>query len=284
MPFDPYRLDTVTVGAKPGAAEARPPRQVKVLSWGTGKRRVEVDAATASFLTVNENFNAGWRATVGGTELRAVRLDGWKQGWVVPKGTRGVVELAYTPDRAQRTAVVAGLSLLLVLLLVAVRPSGRRGAPPGAPRPRRRDGLARVGGDRPGRRARRLDRRAARPRRHGRGRRRLRLGPHPPLRRTARPRLAVAGRARHARRGGLPRRRRPARQPGGPVRPARRHRPAAARPRDRRAARGRTVAAEAARWRFRRPDLAQLDGARAGSAGRDGARRRVRRWTGHSTR
>lgn len=125
-PFDPYRLDTVTVGAKPGeAAAARPPQQVKVLSWGSGTRRLEVDAAASSFLTVNENFNAGWRATVGGTELRAVRLDGWKQGWAVPKGTSGVVELAYTPDRAQRIAVVAGLSLLLVLLLVAVWPGGR---------------------------------------------------------------------------------------------------------------------------------------------------------------
>lgn len=127
-PSDPYRLDTVTVGAKPRAsAAARPPQQVKVLEWGAGTRRLEVDAATASFLTVNENFNTGWRATVGGTELRPVRLDGWKQGWVVPKGTSGVVELAYAPDRAQRTAVAAGLGLLLVLLAAALWPSGRGG-------------------------------------------------------------------------------------------------------------------------------------------------------------
>ncbi|NKZ06234.1 DUF3367 domain-containing protein [Actinomadura latina] len=127
VPLDSYRIDTVTVGAKPGPdAAARPPQQVKVISWGSSSRKLDVDAATASFLTVNENFNTGWRATAGGTELRAVRLDGWKQGWLVPAGTSGVVELAYTPDRAQRIAVVAGLNLLLVLLIVALWP-GRSG-------------------------------------------------------------------------------------------------------------------------------------------------------------
>ncbi|NEA24704.1 alpha-(1-_3)-arabinofuranosyltransferase domain-containing protein, partial [Actinomadura bangladeshensis] len=136
VPFDTYRVDTVTVGAKPGPdAAARPPQQVKVISWGSSSRKLEVDAANASFLTVNENFNTGWRATVGGTELRAVRLDGWKQGWLVPEGTSGVVELSYLPDRAQRIAVVAGLNLLLVLLIAALwpgRPGRRRPDPRGA--------------------------------------------------------------------------------------------------------------------------------------------------------
>ncbi|TDB89178.1 DUF3367 domain-containing protein [Actinomadura sp. KC216] len=123
-PFDPYRIDTVTVGAKPGARNtpATRPQPVKVTSWNASSRKLKVDASATSFLTVNENFNTGWRATIAGTELRPVRLDGWKQGWIVPAGTSGNVELTYLPDRAQRVAVIAGLSLLLVLLLVAVRP------------------------------------------------------------------------------------------------------------------------------------------------------------------
>ena len=148
VPLDSYRVDTVTVGAKPGegttgegAADDRPPRQVEINSWGAGSRELEVEAAKPSFLTVNENFNVGWTATVDGKELRAVRLDGWKQGWLVPAGTSGVVELTYGPDRAQRIAVVAGLNLLLVLLIAAIRlgrspdrpsdkPSDKRGPRP----------------------------------------------------------------------------------------------------------------------------------------------------------
>lgn len=141
VPLDAYRIDTVTVGpqaiangtgANAGAqagAGAGAPQPVKVLSWGSGSRTLEIDAAKNSFLTVNENFNTGWRATAGGTALRAVRLDGWKQGWLVPAGTKGVVRLTYAPDRSQRIAVVAGLNLLLVLLLVAVWPARERRGP-----------------------------------------------------------------------------------------------------------------------------------------------------------
>ncbi len=125
VPFDSYRVDGVLIGAA-ARDQTAAPRPVKVLSWGAGSRKVEVDAAATSFLTVNENHNKGWRATVGGRELRAVRLDGWKQAWIVPAGTKGVVTLAYGPDRAQRLAVVIGLNLLLLLLLAAVWPAGRR--------------------------------------------------------------------------------------------------------------------------------------------------------------
>ncbi|TDC60914.1 DUF3367 domain-containing protein, partial [Actinomadura sp. GC306] len=149
VPLDPYRIDTATVGGRAVAepaeeAAAPPPRPVKILSWGAGTRRLEVDAAAPSFLTVNENFNEGWTATVGGTELRPVRLDGWKQGWLVPAGTAGVVELAYGPDRAQRAAVVAGLNLLILLLIVAVWPARRGSGDRREPLPR--PGRAPVGG------------------------------------------------------------------------------------------------------------------------------------------
>jgi arabinofuranan 3-O-arabinosyltransferase len=139
-PQDAYRVETAVVGdgaapvgsaaavgsaagAAVGSAADRP---VRVLEWSAGTRRVQVDADRRSFLTVNENYNSGWRATVGGTELRPVRLDGWKQGWVVPAGTHGVVRLAYEPDRAQRVSVPGGLALLPVLLLLALWPSRRR--------------------------------------------------------------------------------------------------------------------------------------------------------------
>ncbi|OLT10327.1 hypothetical protein BJF79_26245 [Actinomadura sp. CNU-125] len=99
VPLDTYRIETVIAGGgEAGAAKAKQakakqakagakPSPVEVVSWESGSREVRVDAAATSFLTVHENFNEGWRATVDGAELRPVRLDGWKQGWIVPAGT-----------------------------------------------------------------------------------------------------------------------------------------------------------------------------------------------------
>ncbi len=124
-PFDPFRIETAvlegpsTFSSVSAADELRP---AQVLRWGAGERALRVDASRRSFLVVNENFNTGWEARVGGKELRPVRLDGWKQGWVVPAGTTGTVELTYRPDIAQRATVAIGLGLVLLLFLVAVRP------------------------------------------------------------------------------------------------------------------------------------------------------------------
>ncbi len=129
-PLGPFRVETVTVGG--AVPDAAAPRPVTVRDWGSGSRTVDVDAAERSFLAVNENFNAGWRARIGGTELRPVRLDGWKQGWLVPAGTKGAVQLTYGPDRPQRAAIAVGLGMLALLLLVAVWPGARRGSAAGA--------------------------------------------------------------------------------------------------------------------------------------------------------
>ena len=57
---------------------------------------------------MNENFNPGWRAVVDGRQLRAVRLDGWKQAWLLPAGTAGVVTLTYLPNAIYRARSWSG--------------------------------------------------------------------------------------------------------------------------------------------------------------------------------
>jgi len=55
--------------------------------------------------------------------LGGERLDGWQQGWLLPAGAAGTVELVYTPDRGFRLGLLGGLAAALVLLgLAAVRP------------------------------------------------------------------------------------------------------------------------------------------------------------------
>jgi arabinofuranan 3-O-arabinosyltransferase len=107
-----------TGGAAPTAAT--------VLSWTSSLRTLRVAAATRSYLEVNENFNAGWRAVLGGRQLRPVRLDGWKQAWVLPAGTTGVVTLAYRPESLYRDAVIGGLAALALVIAVALAVPRRR--------------------------------------------------------------------------------------------------------------------------------------------------------------
>jgi arabinofuranan 3-O-arabinosyltransferase len=128
-----------TPGAAAGTAAAAPPATATVVSWGSSRRTVRVTAATNSYLEVNENFNAGWRAVIDGRALQPVQLDGWKQAWALPAGTSGVVTLTYQPAVAYRDAVVAGLAALLLCLAVSLLPAGGTPLPwtPG-PRPGRR--------------------------------------------------------------------------------------------------------------------------------------------------
>jgi arabinofuranan 3-O-arabinosyltransferase len=88
-----------------------------------------VTASTRSYLQVNENFNAGWRAVIDGRALQPVQLDGWKQAWVLPAGTSGVVTLTYPPARTYHAAVAAGLVVLLLCLAASLLPAGGAALP-----------------------------------------------------------------------------------------------------------------------------------------------------------
>jgi len=114
---------------RPAAARPDGPG-VQVLSWGATLRTVQVPADRSTVLVVHENANAGWQATVDGTRLQPVRVDGWQQGYLVPAGTSGLVTLRYAPDRLYRWSLLAGLLGLVILIGLALLPVRRPGADP----------------------------------------------------------------------------------------------------------------------------------------------------------
>ncbi|MFK4594315.1 hypothetical protein RKD30_000982 [Streptomyces pristinaespiralis] len=127
---------TLTTGTP---ASAGPERALEVRE-GTGDHRsVRVGPGDASYLQLHENHNPGWKATLDGEELTPLRIDGWQQGWLVPAGQGGTVELEYEPSWMYR-AGLAGAGLLLAVL-VCLALLGRRGraaehtAAPPAPGP-----------------------------------------------------------------------------------------------------------------------------------------------------
>ncbi|MBO0854015.1 MAG: DUF3367 domain-containing protein [Nocardia sp.] len=72
-------------------------------------------------LTVPLSTNVGWRArTADGHALAPIVVDGWKQGWIVPAGTRGPITVDFPLDRWYRLAIFGGLALLIPLVLLAV--------------------------------------------------------------------------------------------------------------------------------------------------------------------
>jgi arabinofuranan 3-O-arabinosyltransferase len=104
---------------------------VTVTSWEAGRREVDLGARSEPvLLTVHENVNPGWQATLAGQGLQPVTVGGWQQGFVVPPGPSGQVVLRFAGDDAIRTGMlvgaVAGGALLVVGASVLVL-SRRRG-------------------------------------------------------------------------------------------------------------------------------------------------------------
>jgi arabinofuranan 3-O-arabinosyltransferase len=118
-------LDQTGPGSLAGAARAVAAR-VRTISWTDTRRVLAVAAPRQSFLVVDQNFNAGWQASVGGKVLQPVQLDGWKQGWLLPAGTRGLVTLSYRPQSLYRVSVVGGLIALAVIAVLGFVPLWRR--------------------------------------------------------------------------------------------------------------------------------------------------------------
>ncbi|NUK21874.1 alpha-(1-_3)-arabinofuranosyltransferase domain-containing protein [Streptomyces lunaelactis] len=96
-------------------------REATVTKWTDDSRTVSVSVGSdeATYLQTYENANDGWKATLDGTELESVRLDGWQQAWVVPAGASGTVKLEFEPSRPYRAALIGGVIALAALAALA---------------------------------------------------------------------------------------------------------------------------------------------------------------------
>jgi arabinofuranan 3-O-arabinosyltransferase len=131
-PVGALRFDSLELSADV-IADAEPPVAVEV-------KRDERDAAVSAtvsartydrVLVLPQNINPGTTATLDGTALRAQRVDGWQQGWIVPAGAGGEVRFGFAPERTYRAGLLAGAGgAVLVLALALVTSWRRRGTPP----------------------------------------------------------------------------------------------------------------------------------------------------------
>ncbi|MFG2646796.1 alpha-(1-_3)-arabinofuranosyltransferase family protein [Streptomyces sp. NPDC048436] len=114
-------MDVSLTQGTPGAID-RESRSLNVKDWLGDRREVAVGAGAASYLSTYENINDGWKATLNGKELSSVRLDGWQQGFLVPKGEGGKVKLSYEPSRIYEIGLIGGgVGVLALIALVLIR-------------------------------------------------------------------------------------------------------------------------------------------------------------------
>ncbi|MCU1601068.1 MAG: coagulation factor 5/8 type [Frankiales bacterium] len=113
-----FRIRSLTLEGSTAPATTR---QTTVRRWGDEHRTVTVVAGPTSLLTLPEAAGDGWHATLAGTRLTPLMVDGWAQGWIVPDGAGGTVHLDYAPDTPYRWSLLIGLLSSLLLLGLAVR-------------------------------------------------------------------------------------------------------------------------------------------------------------------
>ncbi|TQK30006.1 DUF3367 domain-containing protein [Arthrobacter sp. SLBN-53] len=113
----------------PRAAEVRPAQVVPadVGIWTADHREVRVRPADRDrVIVIPESRNAGWVAhTEDGTSLRAITVNGWQQGFIVPAGAQGTVNLTFPSNLTYRIGLFGGLALLPILAMLALLPSRR---------------------------------------------------------------------------------------------------------------------------------------------------------------
>ncbi|MYW65502.1 DUF3367 domain-containing protein [Streptomyces sp. SID8379] len=108
---------TVAVDAPKATATSR---ELVIRDWLGDRRTVRVGAGEATYLTMYENANDGWQATLNGKKLTALRLDGWQQAWLVPEGAGGTISLSYEPATTYDAGLIGAVVALVLLVGLAL--------------------------------------------------------------------------------------------------------------------------------------------------------------------
>lgn len=129
-PSGEYTPESMTF-ARAGVGESPAPRALTVQRDDPDNATLELPARSSeSIVALAQNFNAGWGASVDGKPLRAVRVNGWMQGWVVPAGGEQRLDADYRPDSGYRAGLAAGLAALVLLFGLGRLSRGQRRLPP----------------------------------------------------------------------------------------------------------------------------------------------------------
>ncbi|MBZ5736879.1 alpha-(1-_3)-arabinofuranosyltransferase domain-containing protein [Nocardioides mangrovi] len=130
LPTPLFRVDSATLEQDDATAAPSTPVQVRHDSDGSPSG-VDLDARSRDgVLTLPQNINSGWSASLDGSDLKPVRMDGWKQGWTVPAGEQGKVSLSYAPALPFTVLLILGGVGVLVVVAVAAWPRRRTAAGP----------------------------------------------------------------------------------------------------------------------------------------------------------
>ena len=120
-------IDQLVLGNSPTTGvPAGVPRDLSIDQWGTNDRTVTIAIGDEGLLVVNEAFNDGWEATLNGTKITALKIDGWRQAFVLPAGDGGTVHLRYAPDRIFKIGTIFGLFTLLAVFVMALWPDRKK--------------------------------------------------------------------------------------------------------------------------------------------------------------
>ncbi|KQY64038.1 alpha-(1-_3)-arabinofuranosyltransferase domain-containing protein [Nocardioides sp. Root140] len=116
--FQPVLLRMI--GGKEPSDPRPATRTMKLTRDDDTHQTVAVGPGEASILATTRNFNRGWKATLDGRELDVQMVDGWAQGWRIPEGGAGRVEITYAPERRYVAVLFGGLGYSALVLLLAV--------------------------------------------------------------------------------------------------------------------------------------------------------------------
>jgi arabinofuranan 3-O-arabinosyltransferase len=128
-------FEVTRLAGTPSTTPASAARPATVETWEPAARTIRLGAGPESVIAVPENFNPGWVATLDGTELTPLRVDGWQQGWIVPAGDTADVHLRFAPQGAYRFLLVLGMVVSGLVLLVGLFIVVRRTLLPVGPAP-----------------------------------------------------------------------------------------------------------------------------------------------------
>jgi arabinofuranan 3-O-arabinosyltransferase len=120
-------IDQLVLGNSPAmGVPAGTPRTLSIDRWGTNDRTVTVAGGAQGLLVVNEAFNEGWEATLNGSKLTPLKIDGWRQAFVLPEGAGGTATLTFAPNRIFKLGTIFGLFTLLAVFVMALWPDRKK--------------------------------------------------------------------------------------------------------------------------------------------------------------